>query len=113
MAGPIHATRNLPPPSAFARQTKSTRKRDPPYDRAFTQFPDEGLVYKTSMRKSRLPPDVDPEQSLHNFRVAESFTLAFFDKYLKGDQDTILDTGNMPDLRTYELMLRGFRRTEF
>jgi Platelet-activating factor acetylhydrolase, isoform II len=34
-------------------------------------------------------------ENIHNFRVAEAYTLAFFDKYLKHSHDTILDT-NVP-----------------
>lgn len=41
----------------------------------------------------------NPEESLHNFRVAEAFTLAFFDKYLKRNQHTLLDTGQIVDAR--------------
>jgi hypothetical protein len=39
------------------------------------------------------------DESVHNFRIAEAYTLAFFDKYLKGDNGTIFDTGAPPDAR--------------
>jgi len=34
----------------------------------------------------------DHEESLHNFQVAEEYTLAFFNKYLKLETKTVLDT---------------------
>ena len=58
-----------------------------------------GFVHRTFSDLTLLGASPDREQSLHNFRVAETFTLAFFDKYLKGDQHTVLDTGQVPDPR--------------
>ena len=58
-----------------------------------------GFVHRSFSDLTLLGEPPDRDQSLHNFRVAETFTLAFFDKYLKGDQHTVLDTGQTPDLR--------------
>jgi len=60
-----------------------------------------GFTHRSFTDQTLLPPLVDPEQSLQNFRVAESFTLAFFDKYLKAGHDTILDTGKVLDSRAH------------
>ena len=38
-------------------------------------------------------------ESLVNFRIAQSYTRAFFDKYLKGEQDTMLDAPSSSDAR--------------
>ena len=58
-----------------------------------------GFSHRSFTDQTLVPPLVNPEESLHNFRVAESFTLAFLDKYLKSDGKTILDTGESVDLR--------------
>jgi hypothetical protein len=49
------------------------------------------------------------DESVHNFRIAEAYTLAFFDKYLKSDNGTILDTGAPPDARP---KLKSFGRID-
>lgn len=58
-----------------------------------------GFIHRSFTDQTLLGASTDPEQSLHNFRVAETFTLAFFDKYLKGDQHTVLDTRQVVDSR--------------
>lgn len=58
-----------------------------------------GFVHLSFTDQTLLGASPDSEQSLHNFRVSEAFTLAFFDKYLKGDQRTVLDTGQVVDSR--------------
>ena len=59
------------------------------------------FTHRSFTDQTLLPPQANPSQSLHNFQVAESFTLAFFDKYLKGDRHTILDTGAVLDPREH------------
>lgn len=58
-----------------------------------------GFVHRSFSDLTLLGASPDPEQSLNNFRVAETFILAFFDKYLKGDPHTVLDSGQVVDPR--------------
>ncbi|MGD1107867.1 MAG: hypothetical protein ABR865_12550 [Terracidiphilus sp.] len=56
-----------------------------------------GFIHRSFTDQTLLPSKLDHEQSLHNFRVAEKYILAFFNKYLKGDTKTVLDTGEIVD----------------
>lgn len=38
-------------------------------------------------------------ESLHNYRIIQSYTRAFFDKYLKGKKDSLLEKKTSPDSR--------------
>lgn len=58
-----------------------------------------GFIHRSFTDQTLLGASPDREQRLHNFRVAETFTLAFFDKNLKGDQHTVLDTEQIVDSR--------------
>ncbi len=58
-----------------------------------------GFVHRSFTDQVLLASSVDREQSVHNFRVAQTYTLAFFGKYLTGDQSTVLDTGETVDPR--------------
>jgi hypothetical protein len=58
-----------------------------------------GFVHRSFTDQTLLATKLDQEQSLHNFRVAQTYTLAFFDKHLKGDTKTVLDTGETVDSR--------------
>jgi hypothetical protein len=58
-----------------------------------------GFIHQSFTDQTLLASKLDHDQSLHNFRVAETYTLAFFNKYLKGDTRTILDTGDTVDGR--------------
>jgi hypothetical protein len=58
-----------------------------------------GYIHRSFTDQTLLASSLDHEQSLHNFHVAETYTLAFFNKYLKGDTETILDTGKTIDGR--------------
>jgi predicted dienelactone hydrolase len=58
-----------------------------------------GFVHRSFTDQTLLASKLDHEQSLHNFHVAQIYTLAFFDKCLKGDRTTVLDTGNTIDRR--------------
>jgi predicted dienelactone hydrolase len=58
-----------------------------------------GFIHRSFTDQTLLASRVDHEQSVHNFRVAQAYTLAFFDKYLKGDKKTVLDTGRIVDAR--------------
>ena len=58
-----------------------------------------GFVHRSFSDLTLLGASPNREQSLHNFRVAETFILAFFDKYLKGDPHTVLDSGQVFDPR--------------
>jgi predicted dienelactone hydrolase len=44
----------------------------------------------------------DPEkwgEALHNFQIVQAYTRGFFDKYVKNDQQTVLDDKSPPDIR--------------
>ena len=58
-----------------------------------------GFVHRSFSDETLLASQLDREERLHNFRVAEVYTLAFFDKFLKGNDHTILDTGEVVDPR--------------
>jgi pimeloyl-ACP methyl ester carboxylesterase len=58
-----------------------------------------GYIHRSFTDQTLLASKLDHEQSLHNFHVAQAYTLAFFDKYLKGDTKTILDTRDTIDAR--------------
>ena len=58
-----------------------------------------GFSHRSFTDQTLLPPLVAPEECLHDFRAAQSFTLAFFDKYLKQETNTNLDTGETVDPR--------------
>jgi pimeloyl-ACP methyl ester carboxylesterase len=58
-----------------------------------------GFVHRSFTDQTLLASTLDHEQSLHNFHVAQVYTLAFFDKYLKGDTATVLDTSKTVDRR--------------
>jgi hypothetical protein len=58
-----------------------------------------GYIHRSFTDQTLLASKLDHEQSLHNFHVAETYTLAFFDKYLKGDKKTVLDSGETVDGR--------------
>ena len=58
-----------------------------------------GFVHRSFSDLTLLAASPNREQSLHNFQVAETFVLAFFDKYLKGDSHTVLDSGQVVDPR--------------
>ena len=47
-----------------------------------------GFIHRSLTDQTLLGESPNREQSLHNFHVAEVFTLAFFDKHLKRDQHT-------------------------
>ncbi len=38
-------------------------------------------------------------EGLHNFEIAEMYTRAFFDKYLMGQKNSLLDQKSTPDPR--------------
>jgi pimeloyl-ACP methyl ester carboxylesterase len=58
-----------------------------------------GFIHRSFTDQTLLASKLDHEQSLYNFHVAQVYTLAFFDKYLKGDTATVLDTGKTVDRR--------------
>ena len=58
-----------------------------------------GFIHRSFTDQTLLASKLDHEQSLYNFHVAQVYTLAFFDKYLKGDASTVLDTGKTVDRR--------------
>src|SRR3984957_7188267 len=58
-----------------------------------------GFIHRSFTDQTLLASKLDHEQSLHNFQVAQIYTLAFFDKFLKGDRKTVLDTGSTIDRR--------------
>jgi hypothetical protein len=58
-----------------------------------------GFIHRSFTDQTLLASKLDQQQSLHNFHVAQVYTLAFLDKYLKGDTTTVLDTGETVDGR--------------
>lgn len=58
-----------------------------------------GYIHRSFTDQTLLASKLDHEQSLHNFRIAQTFTLAFFDKYLKRENTTVLDTSQTVDGR--------------
>lgn len=58
-----------------------------------------GFIHRSFTDQTLLASTLNHADSLHNFRVAEAYTLAFFDKYLKEDTRTILDIGEPVDSR--------------
>ena len=58
-----------------------------------------GFIHRSFTDQTLLAVSLNHDESVHNFRLAESYTLAFFDKHLKGDNKTILDIGEPADAR--------------
>ena len=58
-----------------------------------------GFIHRSFTDQTLLASKVNHQESVHNFRVAEAYTLAFFDKYLKGNDRTVLDSGETVDVR--------------
>jgi hypothetical protein len=58
-----------------------------------------GFIRRSFTDQTQLASQLDREERLHNFHVAEVYTLAFFDKFLKGNNSAILDTGEVVDAR--------------
>jgi len=58
-----------------------------------------GYIHRSFTDQTLLASKLDHEQSLHNFHVAEIYTLAFFNKYLKKDTKTVLDNAETVDVR--------------
>ncbi len=58
-----------------------------------------GFIHRSFTDQTLLASTTNHEESLHNFRVAEVYTLAFFNKHLKGDVRTVLDTNETVDSR--------------
>lgn len=58
-----------------------------------------GYIHRSFTDQTLLATKLDHRQSLYNFHVAETYTLAFFDKFLKGEKRTVLDTGETVDGR--------------
>jgi hypothetical protein len=56
-----------------------------------------GFIHRSFTDQTLLAIMSDRDQSLHNFHIAQTYTLAFFNKYLKGDTKTLLDTGETVD----------------
>jgi hypothetical protein len=59
-----------------------------------------GFIHRTFTDQTLLDFSEDKEgNNFHNFRVAQAYTLAFFDKYLKGNRNTVLDSQTPIDPR--------------
>ena len=67
--------------------------------RVFIDIP--SFTHRTFSDLTLLAADDGPQrdESLANFRIAQSYTRAFFDKYLKGQRDTLLDRPSSPNAR--------------
>jgi hypothetical protein len=69
-----------------------------------------GFSHRSFTDQTLLATAIDHEEALHNFQVAQAYTLAFFDKHLKGDTKTILDKGERVDNRARLEKFPGHRR---
>jgi len=58
-----------------------------------------GFIHRSFTDQTLLAASLNHDESVHNFRITEAYTLAFFDKHLKGDNKTILDNGEPADAR--------------
>ena len=59
-----------------------------------------GFIHRSFTDQTLLDFSADKSGvNLHNFRVAQAYTLAFFDKYLKHSPDTVLDSPSPIDPR--------------
>jgi hypothetical protein len=58
-----------------------------------------GFIHRSFTDQTLITASLDHDESVHNFCIAEAYTLSFFHKYLKGDNGTILDIGPPPDAR--------------
>jgi pimeloyl-ACP methyl ester carboxylesterase len=58
-----------------------------------------GFIHRSFTDQTLLASKLDHEQCVHNFHVAQTYTLAFFNKYLKGDAKTVLNTRETIDGR--------------
>jgi hypothetical protein len=58
-----------------------------------------GFTHRSFTDQTLLAPSLNHDESVHNFRIIEAYTLAFFDKHLKGENKTILDIGEPTDAR--------------
>jgi predicted dienelactone hydrolase len=59
-----------------------------------------GFIHRTFTDQTLLDFAGDKEgNNFHNFQVAQAYILAFFDKYLKGDRKTVLDSHTPVDPR--------------
>ncbi len=58
-----------------------------------------GFIHRSFTDQTLLAAGLNHDESMHNFRIVETYTLAFFDKYLKGKTKTVLDRGEPADAR--------------
>jgi hypothetical protein len=58
-----------------------------------------GFIHRSFTDQTLLASSENRDESIHNFKVAETYTLAFFGKYLKGEMQPILDGGKPVDPR--------------
>jgi predicted dienelactone hydrolase len=59
-----------------------------------------GFIHRSFTDQTLLDFSGDPlGNNLRNFQIAQAYVLAFFDKYLKGDHNTALDTQTPVDAR--------------
>jgi hypothetical protein len=56
-----------------------------------------GFIHRSFADQTLLATKLDRDLSFRNFHVAQTHSLAFFNKYLKGDTRTLLDTGETVD----------------
>lgn len=57
------------------------------------------FIHRSFTDQTLLAAGPNHDESIYNFRIAETYTLAFFDKYLKGDRRTVLDIAKPADAR--------------
>jgi hypothetical protein len=59
-----------------------------------------GFIHRSFTDQTLLDFSGDKQgNNVHNFQVAQAYLLAFFDKYLKGDDNTVLDSQTPIDPR--------------
>jgi hypothetical protein len=59
-----------------------------------------GFIHRSFTDQTLLASGAGHDDSVHNFEVAETYTLAFFDKYLKGEAEPVLDGSRVVDRRS-------------
>lgn len=58
-----------------------------------------GFIHRSFTDQTLLASSENRDENVHNFKVAETYTLAFFGKYLEGEKQSVLDGSRVVDRR--------------
>jgi hypothetical protein len=58
-----------------------------------------GFIHRSFTDQTLLASSENRDENVHNFKVAETYTLAFFGRYLKGEKQPVLDGSRVVDRR--------------